>query len=149
MLGAASPCCLDKPRQWPQLAEGISSEVHLEFQIGPIHELQAKFNIQAKLTFIIHTNAAKHHHKAIPRKGNGLSASLQDSISVQRCWVLFAAKCSCVANQTHIPGFPRHFPAGSQPPAHPGGDPPQSDRQLRSWHSSAHFAPPPQQLLSL
>jgi len=39
-----SPRCLDKPRPWLWLPEGAAFEVHLEFQIGPNQELQAKLN---------------------------------------------------------------------------------------------------------
>lgn len=68
-LSTPSSHCLDKPRPWLQFPEGAASEVHLEFQIDPIQELQAKLNTQEE-THFHHTrkSTAKHPSTATPRK---------------------------------------------------------------------------------
>lgn len=68
-LSTPSSHCLDKPRPWLWFPEGPASEVPLEFQIGPIQELQAKLNTPGKTHFHhTHRNMAKHPSKAIRRK---------------------------------------------------------------------------------
>lgn len=84
-LSTASSCW-NKPRPGLQLAEWALSEVHLEFEIGPIQELRAKLNTSK--SHLPHTHTPPTHTPTSKHSSNPGKITICPHIhriSLQRC----------------------------------------------------------------